>query len=528
MILVLFSKKQMPSNEDIVLGWRKSPLSFIHDMWGLIPQPLIHGISPDEDWDFYGPEHFQPFIRGVHITWQQWLIVRAVEYAAQGKAVRWISVASGHGIGKSAVTAWLILWFLCCFTEPQLPCTAPTAKQMYDVLWKELKKWLNKMPPEISVLYDHQASYVRMKYSPETAFARASTAKKENTEALAGIHADNVLMAIDEASGVVEEVFDAAEGALTNSNIFVIMISNPTRLSGYFYDSHHSDKENWQIMRFDSRESPVVDWSFVQRILDKNGEDSPRFSVRVKGEFPDTEEDQLISFKLFDAAADRKFPRDLEAARIGGTDVARYGSDCSVHSERQGNFAAMLHERKGQDTMATCGDIVKYIRQGEEEDNPFDYWLIDIIGVGSGVFDRAKELQAEGVIPDYVKIIGVNVSTSPMDDTEYSNQRAELADKVRIWLATASIDPAFREQTCAIKYLPVDSKGRLVIEKKEDMKERGLDSPDRFDSLCLTFAIGAATRAKIRQRRAAQQQRQRTPAVRKPGVSAANKPWWIK
>ena len=108
---------------------------------------------------------------------------------------------------------------------------------MYDVLWKELVKWLKLMPEQIQGLYEWSNTYIRVKERPETWFARAKTARKEAPEALAGVHGDYVMFVIDEASGVPEEIFNTAEGALTSSDILVIMISNPTRLIGYFYEA---------------------------------------------------------------------------------------------------------------------------------------------------------------------------------------------------------------------------------------------------------------------------------------------------
>ncbi len=356
------------------------------------------------------------------------------------------------------------------------------------------------MPEWMQKLYQLQESYIRIAERPETWFARARTGKKENPEALAGIHSDHVLLIVDEASGVADEIFEVAEGNLTNDNILVLLISNPRRLSGYFYDTHHRQKKHWQTFHFSAVDSPLVPKAFIDSIKERYGEDHPIWPIEVLGEFPNTEEDQLISFALFDAASGRTFPQDLTAPRIGATDVARYGDDATVHTERQGSSGKLLSERRGQDTMATCGDIVKAVRDAERDGNPYDFWCIDIIGLGSGVYDRAKELQGEGTIPKECKIIGVNVAEAALDDKRYMNRRAELADTYRDWLKTGAIDPKFREQTCSVKYKAPDSRGRLVLEKKEDMKERGLDSPDRFDSFALTFAIGAATREKMQQR----------------------------
>src|SRR3990167_4433594 len=107
------------SEADLIRAFRLSPLLWVEKMFRLVPQHLKKGISPDEPAEFYKPEHFEPFSKGKNLTWQQWLILRSVEWAMQGKASRRISVRSGRGIGKSAVCSWIILWFLFCFKDAQ-------------------------------------------------------------------------------------------------------------------------------------------------------------------------------------------------------------------------------------------------------------------------------------------------------------------------------------------------------------------------------------------------------------------------
>jgi hypothetical protein len=150
------------------------------------------------------------------------------------------------------------------------------------------------MPKPVREKYEWTNGYIRITESPETWFARAKTARKENPEALAGVHGDFVMYIVDEASGVPEEIFNTAEGALTGDNVLVILISNPTRLIGYFYDSHHKDKESWQTLGFSSIDSPLVDKEYVSRIISKHGEDSDEYKIRVLGEFPreDTMDDK--------------------------------------------------------------------------------------------------------------------------------------------------------------------------------------------------------------------------------------------
>jgi hypothetical protein len=164
---------------------------------------------------------------------------------------------------------------------------------MHDILWKELSLWIGRMPEEIAELYEWTSSYIRMKEKPSTWFARAKTASKESPEALAGVHGKYVMFVIDEASGVPDNVFEVAEGALTEEHVIVLMISNHTRTTGYFHNSHTSkenskygDKEHWHTLSFNSEQSPIVKHEFVERIISLYGADSSEYRVRVQGKAP--------------------------------------------------------------------------------------------------------------------------------------------------------------------------------------------------------------------------------------------------
>ena len=246
-----------------MMAYRQNIRRFIKDMWGLEPQPVKPEyvvrwaevcLSTHKEWEDRKGEvsaewfgdfdkvtkrwRWHSFEKGKHLTWQQNLILIGVEKAVAGKASRKLSTVSGHGIGKSATCSWIVLWFLYSFYESQVPCTAPTAHQMHDVLWKELSLWISRIKDdEVRNLYDWKSDYVRIKYAPAGWFARARTSSKENTEAIAGVHADHVAVVVDEASGVPEQVFTTAQGALTSGNVLFIMISNGTQTMGYFFDS---------------------------------------------------------------------------------------------------------------------------------------------------------------------------------------------------------------------------------------------------------------------------------------------------
>lgn len=287
-----FIKLKIMTDKEALLALR-DPYIFIEKIWGLKPQKILSKYEKNlyacrRTGDYRGMQlgMFETYERGKHITWQQAEIVRAVNYARLGIKKPQISIASGHGIGKSTIMAMLILWFLFVHPDCKIGATAPTQNQMYDVLWAEIKKWIEKMPPFIANKYEHSNDYVRIKESPENWFARARTARKEAPEALAGLHADHIMIVVDEASGVPDVIFEASKSAMTNSNILFLMISNPTRPEGYFFDSHHKLKSMFQVLMFSSEESPEVDTAFVESIIEEHGKESDQFRYRVAGSFP--------------------------------------------------------------------------------------------------------------------------------------------------------------------------------------------------------------------------------------------------
>ena len=254
----------MNQTPKLVSRWIQSPVVFIQDIWGLKPQQVKKEYESEVaiylkngQWNKVKVSHFDNFIKGKHITLQQWLILTAVEYGLIYRKPK-VSVVSGHGVGKDTTLSWLILWYLFCHKDAQIGATAPTSEGIHDVLWKEMMLWLDKMPTEIKNLYEWQTGYIRIKQRPETWFARARTARKETPEAIAGLHGDNVFIAVDEASGVDDAIYQAGEGSLTGPNTLVLLIGNGLRADGYFYQTHHTDKEYWQTLQLDAEESPIV------------------------------------------------------------------------------------------------------------------------------------------------------------------------------------------------------------------------------------------------------------------------------
>lgn len=397
---------------------------------------------------------------------------------------------------NTATESWLLLWYLFCFHNSQVPCTAPTANQLFDVLWKEVKVWLDRMPKDISSQYEWTSEHVRMKENPETWFARAKTASKENTEALAGVHADFVCMLVDEGSGVEEGVYNTAAGALTNENVLFVVISNGTRTIGYFYDSHRKDAHNFQTLSFESQHSPVVDPNFIREIEEKHGKDSDEYRIRTGafGGFPkesamdDKGYVQLLSEKDMHLYHQSEDESELFVGhRIMGVDPAGEGKDKTKWVVRDRLKAKVVHEEAISNPKSIAAKTITLAELYGIELENFRDIVCDSFGAGADVaVEVAIMTEGKGRIE--------SVNTGELCDLEsdrdlYINKRAESYWKTRQWLRSGGSfvdDTILRNDLLQARYKRTGP-GKIQIEPKVDLKKRGVKSPDASDALSLTF-----------------------------------------
>lgn len=493
------------------LKMQASPLYFISFTWNLVPQPLLPEYQAQfelglllkgKSWDKFcaqvSPKWFGGYEDGKHITWQQVLALHGIEKALRGEVPSRISIVSGHGIGKSTLLSWLILWFLFVRVLSQVATTSPSKEQMYDVLWKELKKWIDRMPEGMAAQYIWETSHVRMNEAPETWFARAKTASKENTEALAGVHADWVFMAVDEASGVEEPIFETMEGALTSGNILVFLISNGTRNIGYFYDTHHKDKERWQCFAFNAEESPRVDSSSVNGWKDKYGEDSVQYHIRVLGHFPDEGVmDDKGYVQLFNEKELHWKPYDSTwipvGRRIAALDPSGEGQDTSDFALRDRMRAAIMHTEKESTPAGLAQKGITLLDKYEVD--PIDF-VIDAFGKGHMIAQEIALMTSQQKRP--WRVTPVNTGDQCEDEAErefYLNQRAEAYYKFMLWcraggelmeLADPMLTKQFKEELLSIRFRRTQN-GRIQIMDKVSMKKLGFRSPNKADAVSMTF-----------------------------------------
>lgn len=446
------------SQEDVAkkineaLGWvvetyYSDPLGFVRDVLGASPDP-----------------------------WQEDLLL------AVAKGKRRISVRAGHGVGKTTGCSWVLVWHMVTRYPQKSVCTAPTAGQLYDALFSEVKFWMNKLPEPIRDLFEVYAEKITLKAAPEASFISARTSSADKPEALAGIHSEHVLLIVDEASAVPEQVYESAAGSMSGEHACTILIGNPTRNSGMFFQTHHKLKSDWHTIHVSCLDSKRVSNDFVEQIKATYGETSNAYRVRVLGEFSTSDDDTLIAAELVDSAMERDIVLDRDAPLIYGLDVARFGDDRTVLCKRRGNVVTEIKTWSSADLMETTGKVVFEA----ETDHPAEI-CVDSIGLGAGVADRLREMG--------LPVRDVNVSESSAMNPQAAKLRDELWLSVKDWLNQRACKIPKIEELRMELVSPTygfTSNGKIKVEGKQEMKKRGLRSPDLADALCLTFAGNGA------------------------------------
>ncbi len=406
-----------------------------------------------------------------------------------GEKERRISVRSGHGVGKSSCASWVMIWHLLTRYPQKTVVTAPTVNQLQNALAAECKRWVNELPDVLKDQIEVLVETIRLKAAPAESFISFSVSRAETPEALAGVHSDHVILIADEASGVPEGVFEAASGSMSSHSATTILLGNPVRSTGTFYNTHTKLAGYWKTLKVSCLDSPRVSDDYVRDMKLRYSESSNAYRVRVLGDFPISDDDTIIPREMIEGAIDRDV-KPTGGAVVLGVDVARRGKDASAICIRQGNhvLGREVLIRKKLDTMQVVGWVQSEMKNLTSSGYEIGEVLIDSIGLGAGVVDRLME---KGV-----DVRGINVSESPSIGSEYFNLRSELWWKCREW---------FERRDCVI---PNDEKlieelvtvqqdynsDKLKVESKEKTR-RNLDrgsSPDRADAFVLTFASYAS------------------------------------
>lgn len=438
-----------------------------------------------ERWD--GPDEWQAQIMTdiQHALEHGWVMNNGIR-KEQDTVIR-IAVASGHGIGKSALLAMIRLWFSDVMPYSRGVTTAVKETQLRTKTWKELAKW-HKM----SVFKDwHKWTSTQLQRvsDPDEWFHVAEPWSEHNTDAFQGLHGDHVMVHYDEASGIVNLVWEVTEGAFTDSGGVRIWLvfGNPTTTAGRFYQCFTKEKHLWLTYNVDSRSARRTDTKYLNQLVSVHGEDSDYVRVRIRGMFPKGGDLNLISASLIDEAMRRMINLDTykRMPKILGVDVAGAGDDMSAMIIRQGFAAYDLRKFTKLDDVEMAGQVVGMIK----EHNP-DRVFIDN-GYGHGVVSILKNWGWGHIVQ------GVWFQSTADEKDLYLNKRAEMWYNMRDWLKDGGCvekDEDLMAGVAAPYRIFNETQQKHALEPKKEVKKRE-EQLDCADALALTFAYPVEVRS---------------------------------
>jgi hypothetical protein len=454
------------------------PLRFVHSMYPWRqPGALQHFDGPD--------------------TWQREFLTRlgqqvrdrAFDGHSPVSPIR-MAVSSGHGIGKSTMAAWLVNWIMATRCDAQGTCTANTFAQLQTKTWASVRTWT-----KLCLVGDWFTVTSTLMYAPEDKdkwFCSPQSCREENSESFAGQHSitSSSFYIFDESSAVPDKVFEVAEGGLTDGHPMMFLFGNPTRSQGYFHRAcFGSARSRWDSTTVDSRESAFTNKLHIQEWLEDYGEASDFYRVRVRGLPPAASDLQYISSALVYEAQQREALALEDDPLVCGLDVARGGGDVSVFRFRRGADARSVPAIR-LDSNDTTDLVSRAVRVLEEQHGGrrLHTLFVDATGIGGPIVDRLQQLGHRNV---YGVQFGAKAPSS-----QFANMRAYIWGRMRDWLAFGAIDKTPRlEQDLVGPGYTHDKQDRVLLESKDKMKSRGVDSPDDGDALAVTFAASTvATR----------------------------------
>ena len=408
-----------------------------------------------------------------------------------------IAIASGHRIGKSALVAFIDKWAIGTCPDAKVVITSNTNTQLLTKTAPELAKWYRLAID--SDMWTVKATSMTAKDASSEKTWRTDLIpwSENNAEAFAGLHNKEriVVLIFDEASGIADIIWDTAQGALTDERTIIIWLAfgNPTLPTGRFAECFGNKAGYWTHKQIDSRTVEGTNKGEIARWERERGADSDFFRVRVRGEFPIQGNAQFISSAVVEQARHAGYPIDATLPKILVCDPARFGEDESVIGLRHGRVFHILETFHEKPTDFTGERVIHWIQREKP-----DAIIIDETGLGAGVVDHVRS-RGFNQSNDYL-VVGFNGGANPIGEKMYYNRRAEVWGKAKEWLeAGASIpdDPELGADLTAITFdysrLKVRH-GSIILESKEEMKRRGLRSPDRGDTLAMSFAVRLGTR----------------------------------
>lgn len=396
------------------------------------------------------------------------------------------SIASGHGIGKSALSAWITLFIMSTRPDSKGVVTATTSPQLKTKTWSELGKWKKRCLTGHWFKLNSSFNNMNMVHvdNSDTWRVDAQTCREENSESFAGLHAaeSTPWYLFDEASGVPDKIFEVSEGGTTDGEPMRFLFGNPTKNTGYFKKTFGALRHRFKTLQIDSRDVSGTNKELFKTWADDYGDDSDFFRIRVKGQFPRASSTQFIGTDVAEEAAKRESFDQSDLPYILGVDVARYGDDSSVIYVRQGRDGRTGGYKmyRELDSIQLSGRVVEFI----DKYNPKKIFVDGTGGYGSGVVDQLIANGYGSLVED------IQFGSKAIDENIYFNKRAEMYGLMKKWLETGLIpdEQIMIDDLTGVEY-GFARENRIQLEKKEDMKKRGLASPDIADALALTFAF---------------------------------------
>ena len=398
-----------------------------------------------------------------------------------------IAVASGHGIGKSALVAWIILWVMATRPKCRGIVTASIFAQLQTKTWAELKKWKERcIFGDMFDMSNSKGSLGIWHDSPKLKHnwrADGQTCKEDNSEAFAGLHAmdSTPFYIFDEASAVPEKIWEVAEGGLTDGEPIWIVFGNYTRNTGRFHECFTKFRHRWVTKQIDSRTCRFPNKQYIQRAIEDYGEDSDYVRTRIRGLPPRAASNQLIKSSDIYLAQRRNPEIYAFDANVLGVDIGRGGDDPTILQPRRGNDAVSRPRReiRTRDLMEVVREIQDFHRREK-----FDAIFIDATGIGAGVYDRCLQLG----LPVWEINFGANAP-----DRQYFNYRAyiygQLNEGLKRNLAIPKDDAELEEELVAQEFYYTQRSNQIILSPKDDIRKLLGRSPDKSDALALTYAL---------------------------------------
>lgn len=471
------------------------------------PNPLLIAadlFDPPVDPYAQDPVTWANDILGIHLWSRQREIAESVRDHPR------TAVRSGHGVGKTMVAAVVALWFLDTHQASRVITTATKWSQVEKLLWHEisqlLKRGRDRPQAKTRPIFAGIALQVELRL-PDGRYAIGLSSKPENSESFAGHHAPHILVIYDEASGVHRSIFEVGEGYMTTDGARALLIGNPTRSDGEFFDAFNSKRGDYNCIHVSALESPAITGedappeaiaaltgrAWVESRAKAWGKDSVLYAVRVLGNFAKKATNTVIDLGVVEDAQARDLPADsTHDPVVISCDVARFGDDETVIAERVGQRARILEQYIGRKpavtaTGAATGDLVqtagRISQYAARHPRAHVRIVVDDTGVGGGVTDILRN--------DGWDVTAFNGGEQAHRPLKFPNRRSELWFMVAAQLEDIDLDDD--DQLAADLVAPqygYDLKMRKVVERKEETKKRLGRSPDRADAINLLFVPG--------------------------------------